>query len=153
MAGPVKISHSRSYSSACGSFSVTTRADALSIWRIGRNFLIAVELRSVSSALSAFSVACLIVRRAVVWAATEIMPSTRTRAHETSCHTTRHVKINRTNISRRWRTRATRCVTANVPKTKVDARCHKLATELSWQHLRWSTFSSYSELFVESRQS
>jgi len=31
--------------------------------------------------------------------------------------------------------RATRCITANVMQTKVDAQCDKLATELSWQRL------------------
>jgi len=51
----------------------------------------------------------------------------------------------------RWRTRATRCTTANVLQTKVDAQCDKLATELSRQHFRRSTFSSYSELFAQSR--
>ena len=55
-------------------------------------------------------------------------------------------------ISCSWRTRATRCITANVLQTKVDAQCDKLATELSWQHFRRLTFSSYSKLFVESRQ-
>ena len=35
---------------------------------------------------------------------------------------------------------------------KVDAQCDKLATELSRQRLRRSTFSSYSEWFVESQQ-
>ena len=30
-------------------------------------------------------------------------------------------------------------------QTKVYAQCAKLATELNWQRLRWSTFSSYSE--------
>jgi len=65
---------------------------------------------------------------------------------------TRHYMIcNRTSISCRWRTRATRCITSNVLQTKVDAQFDKLATELSWQRLRRSTFSSYSELFVESR--
>ena len=34
---------------------------------------------------------------------------------------------------------------------KGGDQCDKLATELSWQRLRRSTFSSYSELFVESR--
>jgi len=33
-----------------------------------------------------------------------------------------------------------------------SAQYDKLATELSWQRLRRSTLSSYSELFVESRQ-
>ena len=37
-------------------------------------------------------------------------------------------------------------------QTKVDAQCDKLATELSWQCLRRSTFASYSKLFVKSRQ-
>jgi len=46
---------------------------------------------------------------------------------------------------RPWRTRATRCITAKVLQTKVDAQCDKLATELSWQRLRRLTFSSYSE--------
>ena len=60
---------------------------------------------------------------------------------------------NVTSISCRWRTHATRCITANLLQTKVDAQCDKSATELlSWQRLRRSTFSSYSELFVESRQ-
>jgi len=58
----------------------------------------------------------------------------------------------KTSISCRWRTRATRCITANVLQTKVDVQCDKLATELSWQRLQRSTFPSYSELFVESRQ-
>jgi len=44
------------------------------------------------------------------------------------------------------------CIMANVLQTKVDAQCDKLATELSWQRLWGSTFSSYSELFVESHQ-
>jgi len=35
---------------------------------------------------------------------------------------------------------------------KVDAQCDKLVTKLSWQRLRQSTRSSYSELLVESRQ-
>jgi len=35
---------------------------------------------------------------------------------------------------------------------KVDAQCDKLATELSCQHLRRSTFSTYGELFIESHQ-
>jgi len=34
----------------------------------------------------------------------------------------------------------------------VDAKCDKIVTELSRRRLRRSTFSSYSELFVESRQ-
>jgi len=51
-------------------------------------------------------------------------------------------------ISCSWRTRATRCITANVLQTKVDAQCDKLATELSWKRLRRSTFSSYSQSFV-----
>ena len=38
-----------------------------------------------------------------------------------------------------------RCITANVLQRKVDAQCNKLVTELSWQRLRRSTFSSYSE--------
>jgi len=38
---------------------------------------------------------------------------------------------------------------ANVLQTKVDAQFDKLAAELSWQRVRRSTFSSYSELFVE----
>jgi len=42
-----------------------------------------------------------------------------------------------------------RCITANVLQTKVDAQCHKLATELSWQRLRRTKFSSYSELLSE----
>jgi len=37
-------------------------------------------------------------------------------------------------------------------QTKVDAQCDKLETELNLQHLWQSTFSSYSKLFVESRQ-
>jgi len=32
------------------------------------------------------------------------------------------------------------------------SQCDKYATELSWQRLWRSTFSSYRELFVESRQ-
>jgi len=36
-----------------------------------------------------------------------------------------------TSISYRWQTRATRCITANVLQTQVDAQCDKLATELS----------------------
>jgi len=51
-----------------------------------------------------------------------------------------------------WRSRATRCIKANVLQKKVDAQCDQLATNLSWQRLRLSTFSSYSELFVECRQ-
>jgi len=47
---------------------------------------------------------------------------------------------------------ATRCITANVLQTKVDVQCDKLATKLSRHCLRRSTFSSYRELFVESRQ-
>jgi len=46
----------------------------------------------------------------------------------------------------------TRCITANMLQTKVDAQCDKLATEISWQCSRQSTFSSYSELFVKSPQ-
>jgi len=57
-----------------------------------------------------------------------------------------------TSISCRWQTCAMHCVRANVLQTKVDAQCDKLATELSWQRLRWSTFSSYSKLFVKSHQ-
>ena len=38
---------------------------------------------------------------------------------------------NSTSISCRWRTRATRCITANVLQIKVDAQCNKLATELA----------------------
>ena len=49
-------------------------------------------------------------------------------------------------ISCRWRTRATCWFTANVLQTKLDAQHDKLATELSWQRLRRSTFSSCSEL-------
>ena len=41
---------------------------------------------------------------------------------------------------------------ANVLQTNVDAQCDKLATELRLQRLRRSTFSSYSQSFVESRQ-
>jgi len=55
-----------------------------------------------------------------------------------------------TSISCCWRTCATCCITANVLQTKVDAQCDKRATELSWQRLWRSTFSTYSELFVES---
>jgi len=47
---------------------------------------------------------------------------------------------------------ATRYIMANVLQTKVDAKCDKLATKLSGQCLRRSTFSSYSELFIESCQ-
>jgi len=56
-------------------------------------------------------------------------------------------------ISCRWGTRLMRCITATVLQTKVDAQGDKLATELrvSWQPLRRSTFSSYSELFIQSR--
>ena len=43
-----------------------------------------------------------------------------------------------------------RCITANVLQTKVDAQLD--ATELSWQRLRRSMFSSYSEWLIESRQ-
>jgi len=57
-----------------------------------------------------------------------------------------------TSISCRWRTRVTHCSTANVLQTKVDVQRDKLVTELSRQRLRQSTFSSHSELFVESRQ-
>ena len=46
-------------------------------------------------------------------------------------------------FSCRWRTRATRCIPANLLQTKVDAQCDKLATELSSQLLQRSTFSSY----------
>jgi len=38
------------------------------------------------------------------------------------------------------------CITANVLQTKVDAQCDKLGTELSWQCLRRSIFTSYREL-------
>ena len=41
-----------------------------------------------------------------------------------------------------------RYITANVLQTNVDAQCEKLATEL----MQCSTFLTYSELFVESRQ-
>jgi len=41
------------------------------------------------------------------------------------------VHYDKTSISCRWRTRATRCITSNVLQTKVDAQCDKLATELS----------------------
>jgi len=51
-----------------------------------------------------------------------------------------------------WWTRATRCIAANVLQTKVDIQCDKLTTKLNWQRLWRSMFSSYSELFVESRQ-
>ena len=57
-----------------------------------------------------------------------------------------------TSISSCWWTHAMHCISANWLETKLDALCHKLATKLSWQHLRRSTFSSYSELFVESWQ-
>jgi len=58
----------------------------------------------------------------------------------------------KTSINCRWRTRATRFITAYELQTKLDVQCDKLATELSWQRLRRWTFSSYGELFVESRQ-
>ena len=54
---------------------------------------------------------------------------------------------NLTSISCRWQTRATRCITPL--QTKVGDQCDKLATELCWQLFQRSTFSSYSELFVE----
>jgi len=54
----------------------------------------------------------------------------------------------RTSIGCRRRTRTTRCITANVLPSKVDAQCDKLATEQSWKRLRRSTFSSYSQSFV-----
>ena len=44
-------------------------------------------------------------------------------------HSTVRQKL--TSISCRLRTRATRCITANVLQTKVDAQCDKLATERS----------------------
>jgi len=53
-----------------------------------------------------------------------------------------------TSIRCRWQTRAMRCITANMLQTKIDAVCDKLATELSWQRLQLSTFSSYSELKI-----
>jgi len=40
-----------------------------------------------------------------------------------------HLAVNQ-QVSSCWRTRATRCITANVLQTKVDAQCDKLATEL-----------------------
>jgi len=49
-------------------------------------------------------------------------------------------------------TRATRYITANMLQTKTDAQCHTLATELSSPRLRRLTFSSYGELFAESRR-
>ena len=68
-------------------------------------------------------------------------------------HTHTHKVVSSyTNISHHWRTRTMRCLMANVLQTKVDAHCDKRTTELSWQRLRWSTFSSYSELFVKSCQ-
>jgi len=45
-----------------------------------------------------------------------------------------------TSISCRWWTHATHCIMVNVLQTKVDAQCDKLATELNWQRLQWSTF-------------
>jgi len=42
---------------------------------------------------------------------------------------------NFTSISCHWWTHAMHCITATVLQAKVDAQCHKLATELSWQHL------------------
>jgi len=40
---------------------------------------------------------------------------------------------NRTSISCHWRTRATRCITANVLKMiNMDVQYDKLATEQSW---------------------
>jgi len=53
-----------------------------------------------------------------------------------------------TSISCSWRTHMMRCITANILQTNADAQCDKLATQLSWQCLRWSTSSSYSELFL-----
>ena len=68
-------------------------------------------------------------------------------------YTTRHCNSKydtqitvKTSISCCWRTRATRCITANTLQTKVDAQCDKLVTELRGQRLRRSTFSSHSEL-------
>jgi len=58
-----------------------------------------------------------------------------------------------TSIGCRRRTRAMRCITIKVLQTMADAQRDKLATELSRQRLRRSTFSSYSELFIESCQS
>jgi len=55
-------------------------------------------------------------------------------------------------ITNKYQLALTNPCDANVLQTKVDAQCAKLGTELSWQLLRRSTFSSYSELFVESRQ-
>jgi len=43
-----------------------------------------------------------------------------------------------TSIICRWKTLATRYITANMLQTMVDAQCDKLATELSWQRLRRS---------------
>ena len=57
--------------------------------------------------------------------------------------------IQNASISCRQRTRATRCIAANVLQTKVDAQYYELASELSWQCSGRSTFSSYSELFVD----
>jgi len=44
-------------------------------------------------------------------------------------HTMRKKK---TSISCHWQTHAMRCTIANVPQTKMDAQCDKLATELNW---------------------
>jgi len=48
-----------------------------------------------------------------------------------------------TSINCCWWNHVTRCITANVLQTKMDAQ-DKLVTELSWKCLR-STFSTYSE--------
>ena len=63
-----------------------------------------------------------------------------------------NIQTQQTSISCCWRTNATCWITANLLQTKVDDQCDKLATELSWQRLWRSTFSYYSELFVECRQ-
>jgi len=46
--------------------------------------------------------------------------------------------------------RVMRCITVNVLQTKVDAQCDKLGQKCS-QCLQQLTFTSYSELFVESQ--
>jgi len=58
--------------------------------------------------------------------------------------------LQKTCISCCWWTHMMHCIMENVLQTKMNARCDKLVTELSWQFLRWLTFSSYSKLFVKS---
>jgi len=64
---------------------------------------------------------------------------------------TRESWLLKTRISCHWRTRATRCIAANVLQTKVDAQ---------WDNLRWQRFDGrrfrviavIRELFAECRQ-